>query len=94
MDVLKILQELRAQREKLVQTIAQMEAFVHANGSSLPSVPAKRRGRKFMGSEERQEVSKRMHRYWESRRKTASGAGAEEYLRVFELNTSQGDHSS
>jgi hypothetical protein len=31
--------------------------------------PAKRRGRKSMSSKERQEVSERMKKYWDSRRK-------------------------
>jgi len=40
------------------------------SAESLPALPraAKRRGRKSMGAKERQEVSERMKRYWESRR--------------------------
>jgi hypothetical protein len=87
MDLSTILRDLKAQREKLVETIATMEAIMHADGTSLSNVPAKRRGRKFMGEEERREVSKRMHRYWESRHKATTGAN--DYRHVLELNASQ-----
>jgi hypothetical protein len=39
------------------------------NGSGQLPMTAKRRGRKSMSSEERQEVSARMQSYWASRRK-------------------------
>jgi hypothetical protein len=94
MDMLAILQELRSQREKLVKTIAAMESLRQSDGTPSSSVPAKRRGRKFMGEEERERVSKRMHKYWESQHKTATGAGAGNDLHAFELNPSQGDHRS
>lgn len=64
----KLLQELKAEKEKLEQVIALLEGIVRAHG---PPLPAKRRGRKFMGAVERQEVSKRMKRYWEMSRNPA-----------------------
>jgi hypothetical protein len=65
-DLNRILQELYARREQLVQTIAALEAHT---GSGLPKQDFKRRGRKFMSAEEREQVSERMKRYWASRRK-------------------------
>ena len=67
MDVAKILQELKAQRERLDQAIAVMEAVAGDKGTQAPTAPPKRRGRKFT-EEERKEVSRRMKRYWDSRR--------------------------
>jgi hypothetical protein len=41
------------------------------NAASFPNavIPEKRRGRKFMDPKARQEVSERMKRYWDARRK-------------------------
>jgi hypothetical protein len=73
--LLRALKELYAQKEKLERVIASLEEL-RLPGSGTPSQPAatKRRGRKMMGLEERQEVSKRMKRYWASRRKRRAEA--------------------
>jgi len=71
MDLYKTIQDLYAEKEKLERVIASLEEL-HRTSGSLPSLPpgAKRRGRKSMGSKEREEVSLRMKRYWASRRKS------------------------
>jgi hypothetical protein len=70
MDLYKTIQDLYAEKEKLERVIASLEEL-HRTSGSLPALPAgaKRRGRKSMGSKEREEVSQRMKRYWASRRK-------------------------
>jgi hypothetical protein len=66
-DLSKILHKLYAEKDGVVQAIAALEELRRDRaGQSLPS--SKRRGRKSMGAEERQEVSERMKRYWASRR--------------------------
>jgi hypothetical protein len=70
MDLYKAIQELYAEKEKLERVIASLEELQRSSGP-LPDLPksAKRRGRKSMSAEERQEVSERMRKYWESRRR-------------------------
>ncbi len=70
MDLYKTIQDLYAEKEKLERVIASLEEL-HRTSGSLPSMPVgtKRRGRKSMGSKEREEVSLRMKRYWAGRRK-------------------------
>jgi hypothetical protein len=72
MDLYKTIQDLYAEKEKLERVIASLEEL-HRTSGSLPTMPvgAKRRGRKSMGSKEREEVSMRMKRYWAGRRKGA-----------------------
>ena len=69
MDLYKAIQDLYAEKEKLERVIASLEELQRNAGTvlELPKT-GKRRGRKSMNSEERQEVSERMRRYWESRR--------------------------
>jgi hypothetical protein len=69
MDLYKAIQDLYAEKEKLERVIASLEELQRSSGS-LPAIPkpTKRRGRKSMSSTERQEVSERMKKYWESRR--------------------------
>jgi hypothetical protein len=63
MDLTKIIEELRHEKERLDRVIASVEEL-RADGG----VPQKkRRGRKFMSAEERREVSARMKKYWEGR---------------------------
>ena len=56
---------LRAHKDQIDRAIAQLESLNSPDGIHLP----KRRGRKFMGPEERKEVAERMRRYWAGRRK-------------------------
>ena len=71
MDLYKAIQDLYAEKEKLERVIASLEELQRAAEatSTIPVTGGKRRGRKSMGSTERQEVSERMKKYWESRRK-------------------------
>ena len=69
MDLYKAIQDLYAEKEKLEHVIASLEEL-QRTGSAIPALPksAKRRGRKSMNSEERQEVAERMRKYWAGRR--------------------------
>jgi hypothetical protein len=71
MDLFKAIQDLYAEKEKLERVIASLEELQRTAGAApvLPAKPTKRRGRKSMSSEERQEVSERMRKYWAERRK-------------------------
>jgi hypothetical protein len=75
MDLYKAIQDLYAEKEKLERVIASLEELQRA-AESVPELKAegKRRGRKSMGSKERQEVSARMKKYWDSRRKKQQSA--------------------
>jgi hypothetical protein len=70
MDLYKAIQDLYAEKEKLERVIASLEELQRTAGP-LPVLPepAKRRGRKSMNASERQEVSERMRKYWDGRRK-------------------------
>ena len=82
MDLSKAIENLRAEKAKIEQVIAALEDLQKTSGTKTPLSAGQRRGRKFMDSKERQEVSRRMTRYWANRRKLAqagrkpgSGAG-------------------
>jgi len=73
MDLYKAIQDLYVEKEKLERIIASLEEL-QRSAQTDPSGPPRsvsRRGRKSMSHEERQEVSERMKRYWESRRRGA-----------------------
>jgi len=81
MDLYKAIQDLYTEKEKLERVIASLEELQRSAGTLTP-VPesSKRRGRKSMSPEERQEVSERMRKYWENRRQpgdSPDGAGAD-----------------
>lgn len=67
MTIPDILQHLRAEQRILEAAIRELETLARLH-ASVPDA-ARRRGRKSMGKEERQEVSRRMRTYWASRRK-------------------------
>jgi len=71
MDLYKAIQDLYAEKEKLERVITSLEDLQRAAGGGIPPTPkiGKRRGRKSMSADERQEVSARMKKYWASRRK-------------------------
>jgi hypothetical protein len=75
MDLYKAIRELYAEKEKLERVIASLEELQRSS-HAVPDTPnpGKRRGRKSMNPRERQEVSERMKRYWESRRKPGDSA--------------------
>jgi hypothetical protein len=70
MDLHKVIQDLYAEKEKLERVIASLEELQKSAGPLPTGLPkaASSRGRKFMSSTERKEVSERMKKYWESRR--------------------------
>ena len=68
MDLLETIRELRAERDRIATTIANMEAL-NQSGNGTTSMVAARRGRKSMGAAERREVSERMKKYWASQRR-------------------------
>jgi hypothetical protein len=72
MDLYKLIQHLKAEKEELERVIALMEELQGAVGRCIPpaSGSGQRRGRKSMGPEERQDVSERMKKYWASWRKS------------------------
>jgi hypothetical protein len=73
MDLYKAIQELYAEKEKLERVIASLEELQRTGNPVAPvASSAKRRGRKSMNTKERQEVSERMKKYWEARRKAHS----------------------
>jgi hypothetical protein len=75
MDLYKAIQDLYAEKERLERVIASLEELQQTPGP-LPQLPkpAGRRGRKSMSPDERHEVSERMKRYWDNRRKRAGSA--------------------
>ena len=68
MDLNPAIRYLRAEVDKLNRVINSLEKLISEPSSSL-ELPVKRRGRKSMGAEERQQVSVRMKRYWAKRRR-------------------------
>ena len=78
MDLQKTIQDLYAEKEKLERVIASLEELQRAaDASSHVMGRSKRRGRKSMGSEERQEVSERMKKYWAGRRSSKQKSPAD-----------------
>jgi hypothetical protein len=78
MNLDKAIQYLYAQKEELERVIAALEELQRSGtpGAAVAPSAVKRRGRKSMGSVEREEVSKRMRKYWASRRKDENTAGS------------------
>ncbi len=71
MDLIKIINDLRQERNKLEAIIASLEQLKSSDASTLP-VQTTRRGRRSMDAAGRLEVSRRMKQYWENRRKRDS----------------------
>jgi hypothetical protein len=70
MDLDGTIQVLYREKERLEQVIASLEEWQRSAGEiPAPTERVQRRGRKFMDPQERQEVSKRMKKYWAARRK-------------------------
>ena len=70
MDLYRTIQDLYEEKDKLERVISSLEELqrtASVDGVALP--PPKRRGRKSMAPDERLEVSERMKRYWDARRK-------------------------
>ena len=68
MDLAKIIKDLSDEKSRMEAAIAMLEDLQRTS-VTVPDLPnSKRRGRKAMPLEERQEVSERMKRYWAKRR--------------------------
>lgn len=65
LDLQKAIRELYEEKERIDGVIASLEQYLRTNVSG---VSKRKRGRKSMGPEERQEVSARMRSYWAGRR--------------------------
>jgi hypothetical protein len=77
MNLTEIIRTLYVEKAKVEESIAALEALGSPQAGGIR--PARRRGRKSMGAEERDQVSERMKRYWASRREekaASSGAGS------------------
>jgi len=72
MDLYETIQQLKREKEKIERAIAQLEELQASLDSAGVHPPLyQRRGRKWMGPEERRQVSERMKKYWETRRRSA-----------------------
>ena len=67
-DLSSTLRDLYAEKERIEQVIASLEAIQDGSPASVPTAKLSKRGRKSMGPEERRTVSERMRKYWENRR--------------------------
>lgn len=79
MDLDKAIRELYAEKQRLEDAIATLEALLRSKSHRTglkpdPLKPAKRRGRKSMPPDERRAVSERMKKYWAQRRVAAQKA--------------------
>lgn len=63
MDLRRLIQDLLARKAKIQKAIDELEKLVAA-----PKTKS-RRGRRSMGAQEREEVSARMKKYWEAKRR-------------------------
>ena len=69
MNLSRAIQELHAERKRIVELIQAVEALQeHYLSQPAREKKVRRRGRKSMGEVERQQVSERMKRYWAARR--------------------------
>jgi hypothetical protein len=70
MDLYKAIRDLYAEKDRLERVIASLEELQRNALVAKEAQPkGKRRGRKSMNAKERMEVSERMKKYWENRRK-------------------------
>ena len=67
MDLKKTIDFLRGEIGRLERVVASLEEL--RDSATVAPLDKKRRGRKPMTAEERQEAAERMRRYWAGRRK-------------------------
>lgn len=82
MDLVKAIRDLQEEKKRLDAVIASLEQMLLAERRPVgrqPQPTNKRRGRKGMSREERQQVSSRMKKYWATRRKAAESASSESH---------------
>lgn len=69
MDLLKAIRDLYEEKKRLDAVIASLELMAAAEGRTPTRTHAvRKRGRKSMSNQEREEVSERMKKYWAARR--------------------------
>ena len=71
MDLEAALRQLYAERARIEHVITLLEQLRGTDGTDMSASAVRtgrRRGRRSMGAKERQEVSKRMKKYWAGRR--------------------------
>jgi hypothetical protein len=68
MDINKIIRELHAEKLRIDRIIASLESLQKSDYISNTPIVGRRRGRKFMKADEREQVSARMKQYWARRR--------------------------
>ena len=76
MDLNRIIRDLIQERERIQKIIESLEQMKSA-GTPVSRPAGKRRGRKSMDAAGRAEVSERMRRYWQQRRKEKEQPGVE-----------------
>lgn len=75
MNINKAIRELYEEKSRLDRVIASLEEM-QRNAAALPAAlpETRKRGRKSMDEHARQEVSARMKKYWDARRKQDQAA--------------------
>jgi len=69
MNINKAIRELYEEKKRLDHVIASLEEMQRNAAALNVAISEKKRGRKSMDEQARQEVSERMKKYWDSRRK-------------------------
>ena len=72
MNLTEIIRSLYVEKAKVENSIAALEALESPQRTPTPA--RRRRGRKSMAPEERQQVSERMKKYWAARREAGAAA--------------------
>jgi hypothetical protein len=68
-NINKTIRELIEEKKRLDRVIGTLEEMQRTGPVEVTALSQKKRGRKSMDGQARQEVSERMKRYWEARRK-------------------------
>jgi hypothetical protein len=71
-NINKTIRELVEEKKRLDRVIGTLEEMQRTGPVEIAALSQKRRGRKSMDGQARQQVSERMKRYWETRRKQES----------------------
>ncbi|MBZ5591723.1 MAG: hypothetical protein LAP39_05775 [Acidobacteriia bacterium] len=82
MNINKTIRELIEEKKRLDRVIGTLEEMQRNGRVEVVLPPVKKRGRKSMDEQARQQVSERMKRYWETRRRRTN---------VLEPNLGQGE---
>jgi len=69
LNINRTIRELIEEKKRLDRVIGTLEEMQRTGPVEVTALSQKKRGRKSMDGQARQEVSERMKRYWQSRRK-------------------------